>query len=47
MSRCEMFCKIVGQVCVAGSPVDVELFLCHSILDPVVAHVHRFGPLLF
>lgn len=36
-------CLVIGAVLGAWSPVDVELFLTNAILDPVEAHVHRFG----
>ena len=41
-----MFGEVVGLVGRAGSPVDMELLLVNSILDPVESHVHCFGLLL-
>ena len=35
-----MFCEVVGKIKSCWGPVDVELILFHSILDPVEAHVH-------
>ena len=35
-----MLCVVISQVSVSGSPVNVELFLVHSILDPVESHIH-------
>jgi hypothetical protein len=34
---------VVAEVLGTFSPVDKKLFLAHSILDPVEAHVHCFG----
>ena len=42
-----MLCEVVGQVCGTWCPVDVELFLVHTVLDPEEAHVDGAGALLF
>jgi hypothetical protein len=38
----EVFCKVVGQVFVAGAPVYAKLTLLDSITNPVKAHVNCF-----
>ena len=35
----EVVCKIGGS----RTPVDMELLLVYSVLDPIKMHVHRFG----
>ena len=39
--------KIIGQVDLAGRPVDFELVLLGSVTDPVKSHINRFGAILF
>ena len=41
-----MLGEVIGQVVGAGGPVDQELILIGAVLDPVEAHVHRFGATL-
>ena len=43
MGRWVVLGKIVGGICFAGGPIDIELFLCDAIFKPVVAHVECFG----
>ena len=40
-----VLCKIVGKVGGSFIPVDTEVVLLDAVLDPEVAHVHRFGAL--
>ena len=40
-----MFGPVVAKVGLAGSPVELELFLCFSVSKPIEAHVHGFGSL--
>ena len=40
-----VLCKIVGKVGGSFIPVDAEVVLLDAVLDPEVAHVHRFGAL--
>ncbi len=42
-----MFCKVISKVRGAWVPVDLELFLCDAILDPIKSHIYGFGFLLF
>ena len=42
-----VFGVVVGKVGSAGHPVDEELSLSDSILDPIKAHINGFGSLLF
>ena len=42
-----MFCKVIGSVGWPWTPVDLELFLGYTILDPIELHVQQFEPLLF
>ena len=35
--------EVVGHIFVAWAPVDKELALVDSVLDPVETHVHGFG----
>ena len=42
-----MLGNIDGRITLTWAPVDQELFLGHSILDPVKAHIYSFGMLLF
>ena len=42
-----VFGKIIGAVCVAGAPEDVELPLTRAVTNPVKPHVNGFRPLLF
>ena len=42
-----VFCVVVASVLRAWSPKNAELFLCSTILEPVVAHVHGFGAFVF
>ena len=46
MGQWMMFCEIVSKVGFASAPVDVELVLVDSVLDPVESHVHGFGSAL-
>jgi hypothetical protein len=45
MRRRKMLGEIVTVVVLSGSPVEVELALGNSILQPVIAHVEGFGTL--
>jgi hypothetical protein len=39
-----MFCKIIGAVAAAFSPVYVELVaLANAVADPIEAHINRLG----
>ena len=42
----EMFCEIVTKIGKARPPIDLKMFLSHTILDPIIPHVHGFGLLL-
>ena len=42
-----MFGERVGKVVFSGPKVEEKLALANSVLKPVPAHVHGFGPLLF
>jgi hypothetical protein len=42
-----MLGEIISKVGGSWSPVNIELFLCYAILDPVESHIHCFGFLLF
>ena len=39
-----MFCEVVGSVVFSFCPIEVELTLCNTVLDPVVTHVERLQP---
>ena len=41
-----MLGKVVGHVCRAFAPDELELALFDSIFDPVEAHVEGFGEFL-
>ena len=41
-----MLGEVVGQVVTALLPVDLELFLFHSVTNPVESHVYCLGSLL-
>ena len=41
-----VFSVIISFIIHTSPPIDVELFLFSSILDPIVAHVNRFGSFL-
>ena len=47
MGRGVVLGRVVGQIGGARAPVDVELALCLTVLEPVEAHVNRFGVALF
>ena len=47
MCRWMVLGEVVCQVEVPFLPVDSELALLHSILNPVEAHVHSLGTLYF
>jgi hypothetical protein len=38
-----VFGEVVRRVVSAWSPVDVELLLGDTVLEPVVSHIERFG----
>jgi hypothetical protein len=41
MMRCGVvFGKIIGKICGARAPVDIELALLDTILNPIETHVH-------
>ena len=42
-----VFGKIIGAVCVAGAPEDVELPLTRAVTNPIKSHVNGFRSLLF
>ena len=42
-----VFGKIIGAVCVAGAPEDVELPLTRVVTNPIKPHVDGLRPLLF
>ncbi len=42
-----MLCVIASKVFRAGSPVDDELALTDTVLDPIKMHIHGFGAFLF
>jgi hypothetical protein len=42
-----MFRAIITQIQGAWCPIDVELFLVYTILDPIKAHVHCLGTFEF
>ena len=42
-----MFTVAVGKVVGCFAPVDAELILAHTIMDPVETHVHGFVMVLF
>jgi hypothetical protein len=42
-----MFGEIIGKVVAAASPVNVEVALFDSVLDPIESHVDGFGSSLF
>ena len=39
----EMFRIIVSLVVFSGGPVEIELSLGDSVLEPVIAHIKSFG----
>jgi hypothetical protein len=39
--------KVVGEIVFTGMPVNYELALLDSVVDPVKAHVYGFGATLF
>ena len=41
-----MFGEVVREVFRSAFPQDGELFLIHSVSDPVETHIDRFGSLL-
>ena len=42
-----MFCEVIGKVLGAFAPIDLELFLLDSVLNPVETHINGFGAALF
>jgi hypothetical protein len=42
-----MLCKIVGAVSRSAPPIDMVLFLPNAVANPIEAHIHGFGSLLF
>ena len=42
-----VFCVIVPHVVSSWHPIDEELSLLDSILDPIEAHINGFGSFLF
>ncbi len=42
-----VFGKVIGMICVAGAPEDVELPLTRVVTNPIKPHVDGFRPLLF
>ena len=47
MGRRVVLGGVVGQIGGARAPVDVELALRLTVIEPVEAHVHGFGAALF
>jgi hypothetical protein len=47
MQRRMVFCEIIDEVVGTFAPVDVELLLGYSVLEPVKMHIHRFRATLF
>ena len=41
-----MFGEIVANIGMARPPIDSKVFLSHTILYPIIPHVHGFGLLL-
>ena len=41
-----MFGEIVSEIGMARPPIDSKMFLSHTILYPIIPHVHGFGLLL-
>jgi len=44
---CMMFGNIISKVETPGCPIDIELFVQDSVLDPVETHVNSLGTFLF
>lgn len=42
-----VFCEIIGKIFGSFFPVYLKFFLPDSVADPMEAHVHGFGSLLF
>jgi hypothetical protein len=42
-----MLCKRVGAVSRSAPPIDMVLFLPNAVANPIEAHIHGFGSLLF
>ena len=42
-----MLCEIVGAVSRSAPPIDMVLFLPNAVANPIEAHIHGFGSLLF
>ena len=38
-----MFGPVVAKISLAGSPVELELFLCFAVPEPIETHVHGFS----
>ena len=46
VGRREMFGEIVTEIGKVRPLIDLKMFLSHTILDPIIPHVHGFGLLL-
>ena len=46
VGRREMFGEIVAKIGMARPPIDSKMFLSHTILYPIIPHVHGLGILL-
>jgi hypothetical protein len=42
-----MLGMIISMIVFTWSPIYIKLFLAYSVCEPMVSHVHGFGPLLF
>ena len=42
-----MFREIVSSIIAAFVPIDINFFLCASVLEPIISHIPCFGVLLF
>jgi hypothetical protein len=42
-----MLCEIAGGVSRSAPPIDMVLFLLNAVANPIEAHIHGFGSLLF
>ncbi len=41
-----MFSEGIGKVVLSGSKIHENVSLSHTVLNPIPAHVHGFGPFL-